>query len=249
MMNAIMIVELKKHIQDKGLVFWILLLPILFTIIFIAIFTAGVEDAERQEVIQTIVPAYIVMFVFFIMISMVQVFIKDRDKGTTARMASTPLKSYAYLFGKWIPFMFIVFFQIIVLFLFGGMVYDISFGEPLILLVVSLFMTFTATAIGLAMSLTVNTENMGIAITQVVALGGAMLSGLWMPIDMLPDFMQTIARFLPQYWANQSFQDAMAGTTQIVELFQTLGVLLAMGLLAFIIAMVRYPYFLKRAVS
>ncbi|WP_080875943.1 ABC transporter permease [Oceanobacillus timonensis] len=248
-MNAVMIVELKKHVQDKGLVFWIFLLPILFTVVFIAIFTAGVDDTARQEVIQSIVPAYIVMFVFFIMISMVQVFIKDRDKGMTARLASTPLKSYFYLFGKWLPFMFIVFFQIIVLFLFGGVVYDISFGEPLILLIVSLFITFTATAIGLAMALTVNTENMGIAITQIIALGGAMLSGLWMPIEMLPDFMQTIAQFLPQYWANQSFQDAMAGTTQTSELFQTLGVLFAIGLAAFMIAIIRYPYFLKRAVN
>ncbi|WP_244444975.1 ABC transporter permease [Oceanobacillus jeddahense] len=249
MMNAVMIVELKKHVQDKGLVFWIFLLPILFTVLFIAIFTSGVDDATRQDVIQSIVPGYVVMFVFFIMISMVQVFIKDRDKGMTARLASTPIKSYSYLLGKWLPFMFIVLFQIIVLFLFGKVVYNISLGEPIILLVLSLYITFTVTAIGLAMSLTVNTENMGIAITQIIALGGAMLSGLWMPLEMMPDFMQTIARFLPQYWAHQSFQDAMAGTTQASELFQTLGVLFAIGLAAFIIAIIRYPYFLKRAVN
>ncbi|MDV2687000.1 ABC transporter permease, partial [Alkalihalophilus lindianensis] len=96
---------------------------------------------------------------------------------------------------------------------------------------------------GLAMALTVNTENMGIAITQIIALGGAMLSGLWIPFEMMPNFMQTIGRFLPQYWAHQSFQDAMAGTTQVSDLLQTLGILFAFGLVAFIIAIIRYSYF------
>ncbi|MCT1905060.1 ABC transporter permease [Oceanobacillus sojae] len=248
-MNAIMIVELKKHLQDKGLAFWMLILPILFTVLFISVFTTGDNEAVNQEIIQSIVPGYIVMFVFFIMISMVQVFIKDRDRGMTARLASTPLKSYYYLLGKWLPFTFIVIIQIVVLFLFGKVVYDVSLGQPIILLILSLFITFTVTAIGLAMALTVNTENMGIAITQIIALGGAMLSGLWMPLEMMPVFMQTIAHFLPQYWAHQSFQDAMAGTTQVPELLQTLGVLFAIGAAAFIIAIIRYPYFLKRAVK
>jgi ABC-2 type transport system permease protein len=248
-MNAIFKVELKKHIQDKGLLFWMLILPILFTIIFIAIFTANTDAAVRQEVILSIIPGYVVMFVFFIMISMVQVFIKDRDKGMTSRLASTPLSSYYYLLGKWLPFMCIVLIQIIVLLLFGRLVYNVPLGEPITLLVLSLFITFTVTTIGLAMSLTVNTENMGIAITQIIALGGAMLGGLWVPFEMMPEFMQTIGRFLPQYWAHQSFQDAMAGTTQLTELMQTLGILFAIGLIAFIIAMIRYPSFLKKSVS
>lgn len=248
-MIAIFKVELKKHAQDKGLFFWILGLPILFTIIFIAIFTANTDAAMRQEVILSIIPGYVVMFVFFIMISMVQVFIKDRDKGTTSRLASTPLSSFHYLLGKWLPFMCIVLIQIIVLFLFGRLVYDVPLGEPITLLILSLFITFTVTAIGLAMSLTVNTENMGIAITQIIALGGAMLGGLWVPFEMMPDFMQTIGRFLPQYWAHQSFQDAMAGTTELTELIKTLAILFAVGLAAIITAMIRYPSFLRKSVG
>lgn len=99
-MNAIFKVELKKHVQDKGMLFWMLILPILFTIVFIAMFTANTDDATSAQVILSIVPGYVVMFVFFIMISMVQVFIKDRDKGMTSRLASTPLSSYYYLDRK-----------------------------------------------------------------------------------------------------------------------------------------------------
>jgi ABC-2 type transport system permease protein len=248
-MNAIFKVELKKHVQDKGLFFWMLILPVVFTVLFIAMFTANQDAATSEQVIMSIVPGYVVMFVFFIMISMVNVFIKDRDTGMTSRLASTPIQSYVYLLGKWLPFMCVVLIQIVVLFLFGRLVYDVPLGEPITLLILSLVITFTVTAIGLAMSLLVNTENMGIAITQIIALGGAMLGGLWVPLEIMPEFMQTIALFLPQYWAHQSFQDAMAGTTQVTELMQTLAILFAIGLAAFIIAMIRYPYFLKKSVS
>ncbi|MFA1820934.1 ABC transporter permease [Virgibacillus oceani] len=248
-MNAIFKVELKKHVQDKGLFFWMLILPIVFTVLFIAMFTADADAATSEQVIMSIVPGYVVMFVFFIMISMVNVFIKDRDTGMTSRLASTPIQSYAYLLGKWLPFMCVVFIQIVVLFLFGRLVYDVPLGEPITLLILSIVITFTVTAIGLAMSLLVNTENMGIAITQIIALGGAMLGGLWVPLEIMPEFMKTIALFLPQYWAHQSFQDAMAGTTEVLELMQTLAILFAIGLAAFIIAMIRYPYFLKKSVS
>ncbi|GAB3797462.1 ABC transporter permease [Virgibacillus kimchii] len=248
-MNAILMIELKKHLQDKGLIFWSLILPIMFTVLFISVFTANTDAAARQEIILSIVPGYIVMFVFFIMISMVNAFIKDRDKGMTSRLSSTPLRGYDYLLGKWLPFMCIVFIQIFVLFLFGRLVYNVPLGEPITLLILSLFLTFTVTAIGLTLALMVNTENMGIAFTQIIALGGAMIGGLWLPFDMMPEFMQTIARFLPQYWAHQSFQDAMTGTTKFAELMQSLGILFAMGLAAFIIAIIRYPYFLKRCVN
>jgi len=88
---------------------------------------------------------------------------------------------------------------------------------------------------------------MGIALTQVIALGGAVLSGLWMPIDMMPEFLQSFAPFLPQYWAHQAFQEAMNGTLKYKDLFQALPILMAFGGGSFILSIIRYPNFLKQA--
>lgn len=246
-MGAMFALEMKKNLQDRGLLFWMLILPIIFTVLFIAVFTAGVDETTKQQVTTSIVPGYTVMFVFFIMISMVSTFIKDRDLGMTARIASTPVSPYLYLLGKWLPYMGIVFIQMIILFLFGKLVYNVSLEQPLLLFVLALFLTFTATGLGLALAMLVKTDNMGIAITQIIALGGALLSGLWIPIEIMPDFMQTIAHFLPQYWAHQAFQDAMNGALVYGYFFQTLLILLGFGAAGFIIALWRYPHFLKQA--
>lgn len=41
------------------------------------------------------------------------------------------------------------------------------------------------------------------AATTFVMLGMAMLGGMWVPLDQMPDVMQTIGELLPSYWAAQ----------------------------------------------
>src|SRR5690625_1999023 len=122
-MKAMIALEMKKNLQDRGLLFWMIILPIAFTVLAISIFAPDSGGATKQQVILSIVPGYTVMFVFFIMITMVSAFLKDRDQGMTARMASTPLAPQFYLLGKWIPYIFIVWVQILILIVFGKLVY------------------------------------------------------------------------------------------------------------------------------
>lgn len=246
-MKAMFILEMKKNVKDRGLLFWMVILPIAFTVLAVAVFGSGTEEVPKQQVILSIIPGYAVMFVFFIMISMVSTFLKDRDLGMTARIASTPLSPKLYLLGKWIPYMVIVFLQIVILIVFGKLVYQVPIEQPLFLVILAIALSFTATGLGLALSIMVKTENMGIAITQVIGLGGAMLGGLWVPLELMPNFIQTIAHFLPQFWAHQAFQDALNGTLIYKDLFQAVGIILAFGCGAFIIAVLRYPSFLKQA--
>src|SRR5699024_11907358 len=104
--------DINKSYKDKGLYFMTFILPIIFIVLFISIFTSGTMADNKEEVINKIVPEYTVMFVFFIMISMCYSFLEDRNKGMVARLASTPLSPYAYLMGKWGVYIAIVLIQI-----------------------------------------------------------------------------------------------------------------------------------------
>src|SRR5690625_2217311 len=153
-MFAMLLLELKRNLQDKGLLFWMILLPIIFTVLFIEVFTSGVNDtAAKQNITTSIVPGYTVMFVFFIIISMVSSFLKDRDLGMVARLASTPLTTKSYLIGKWIPFMIIVWIQIVILLTFGKIMYHVPLEQPLFIFILSVILSFTTTGIGLLIAL------------------------------------------------------------------------------------------------
>src|SRR5690625_6909706 len=118
-MLAMLLLELKKNLQDKGLLFWMVLLPIIFTVLFISVFTSGVDEAMKETVITSIVPGYVVMLVFLIIISMVSSFQKDRNLGLVASLASTPLSFQSNLLGKWIAFIRIACTQFFSLYAFG----------------------------------------------------------------------------------------------------------------------------------
>src|SRR5699024_12054255 len=90
-----------KSSKDKGLYFWTFILPIIFIVLFISIFTSGTMADNKEEVINKIVPGYTVMFVFFIMISMCYSFLEDRNKGMVASLASRSLSPYSFLLGNW----------------------------------------------------------------------------------------------------------------------------------------------------
>lgn len=246
-MRAIFTIEMRKNIQDKGLIFWIFILPIVFTVLFITIFTGTVDEQIKDEVITSIVPGYTVMFVFFIIISMGTSFIYDRDTGWIARLASTPIPPLYYLIGKSLSFFLVVLIQIIVLQTFGKIVYTIPIEQPVFLFLLAIALTSCVIGIGLAISVAIRTNNMGIAITQVIALVGALIGGLWMPFDVMPNLIQKIGSITPQYWAHTGFKQAMSGTLNGVDLLKIIAVLFGYSFVGFFSAYLIYPNFLKRA--
>ncbi|BCB03676.1 ABC transporter permease [Bacillus sp. KH172YL63] len=243
-MWAIAKTELKKNLQDKGLWFWTFILPIVFIIAFVSIYS-GDETTSHKDVVTQIIPGYTIMFTFYIMISMVIGFVKDRDRGMVARIASTPLPLADYFIGKWIPFLLIVLIQITVLFGFGVIVYDLPLGDPLSLMILSLSLAFIVTGWGMALSVLVKTENMGIAMTQIIALGGAMLGGLWIPVEYMPDLIQSISKLLPQYWAIEGYKEILLRNGTTADIGWNILILLGAGIGGALIAYAGYPRFLR----
>ncbi|WP_347836763.1 ABC transporter permease [Gracilibacillus sp. JCM 18860] len=236
-------------LKIKGFGFGLLFYQLYLLSVLSLFFPVG-EEMDTQALVTQIVPGYTVMFSFFIIISIVIAFVKERDGGMVARIASTPLPINRYFIGKWIPFMLIVIIQIIVLFTFGVLVYDLPLGDPLSLIVLSFVLAFLSTSWGgMAMAVLVKTENMGIALTQIIALGGAMLGGLWMPLDMMPAFIQATAKFLPQFWALDGYKNILLEGGTIMDIWLSILILLSFGLIGAIIAFVSYPRFLRQSKS
>lgn len=213
----------------------------------------AIEEIQEQStsinMVTQVVPGYTVMFVFFIMITMANNFLKDRQSGMLARLRTTPMKPMTYLLGMWIPNILLVVVQCILLLSFGYFVYDLNLGDVLSIAAIVLTLALCVTGIGLALSLFVKSENQGVAFVQIIALGGAVLGGLWFPIDMMPEFIQKIAQCIPQYWAQQGFQDVMLRGAHIGDIWFNLVVLLGFGAIGLLIAILRYKTFLRKAVQ
>lgn len=205
------------------------------------------EISKKVDAITQVVPGYTVMFVFFIIITMVRRFIREKESGMVARLQSMSIRPSHYLIGMWVPNLIAVLIQSTVLLSFGHFVYGLVLGNIAAIALLVLALSICGTGMGLAVSFLVGGENQGIAITQLIALGGAMLGGLWVPYDLLPTFIQQIGHFIPQYWGQHGLQDVMIRGAGVGDIVTPLLILLAFGIGGLIIALLRFPRFIQSA--
>lgn len=207
------------------------------------------ESSAHYSATAQYVPGYTVMFVFYIMISMVRRFFTEKESGLIARLRSTPMRSWEYLIGMWVPFLITVLIQSTVLLGFGHFVYGLYLGDiPSIILIV-LSLAICGTGLGLALSFLVRGENQGLGVTQIFTLGGAVLAGLWFPFDLLPEFVQKIGKFTPQYWAQHGLQNVIIRGAHLGDIWMSIVVLLAFGIGGILIALWRYKAFMRNAIN
>jgi len=153
------------------------------------------------------------------------------------------------LIGMWVPFVLTVIAQCAILFAFGHFVYGLHVGDLSALALVVLGLSIAGTGIGLGMSLIVPGESAAMVITQLISMGGAMVGGLWFPTYMMPQLIQTIGHFTPQYWAQHSLLDIVAHGAHVSDVLGGVLVLLVFGLAGLAVAFFRLPGFLRSAVS
>lgn len=205
------------------------------------------ENGSRFDFMSQIVPGYTVMFVFFIMNSMVRRFFQEKESGMIARIQGTPLNPLSYLAGMWIPSFISVLIQCTVLLACGYFFYHLHLGNPFAVSLIVICLALCGTGLGLALALIVRSENQGLGITQLLTLGGAIVAGLWFPSDMLPSFAQKIGYFTPQYWAMSGFQDVMIRGAGLGSIWKNLIILILIGLAGLALALIRFKPFVRSA--
>lgn len=65
----------------------------------------------------------------------------------------------------------------------------------------------------------------------------------------MPQIVQIIGKCFPQYWAQQSLLDVMARDAHLSHIWPSLLFLLGIALLSLLIALWRYPRYLKSAAN
>ncbi|WP_027092342.1 ABC transporter permease [Cohnella thermotolerans] len=207
------------------------------------------QNATANNSVTQVVPGYTVMFVFFIIISMIRRFLGDKSSGMTARLRTTRMSPIGYLLGMWIAYLGVALAQCTVLLAFGHIAYDVQLGDIVAVAVVVFMLALCGTGIGLALCMIVRGENQGIGFTQLIALGGAVLGGLWFPIEYMPRTMRTISHFVPQYWAQKAFQDIMVRGVHLSGVLPSIAALAGFAAAGLLVALLRFRGFMQSALD
>ncbi|TQF68047.1 ABC transporter permease [Pseudoalteromonas luteoviolacea] len=129
---------------------------------------------------------------------------QERESGWLELKLISPMPATYYLFAKCLSAVTFTLSISMLLFLFAGSLGNVKLElfQWVLLLLLAVVGTVPFCLLGLILGLKYSAKAAS-AITNLVFLPMAMLSGLWLPIFLMPTFMQQFAWVLPSYHLSQ----------------------------------------------
>lgn len=196
------------------------------------------SEVKKPDSVQHSVPAWLIFGMFFIMIPLSNVMAAERHTNTLTRLRMARAPAANLLAGKFVPYFLINQLQFIGMIALGIWVLPKLDMPPLQLsgslppyAVLSCAVSLAALGYGLLVSVCAKTSE------QAVVLGGggiiimAALGGIMVPVHIMPEVMQTVARFSPMNWGLTAFQNLLLNHYTLAQIQTPLLYLAAFGLL------------------
>lgn len=208
-----------------------------------------VKPAGRQMQIpsgfQQSVPGTLVMFTLLVLLTTgAAMLVDDRDKQLLRRLASAPYTRGQIVFGKWAGRMALANVQIGVAIGFSFLpFFDMNWGAALPMVLVILFAwgalcTSLALLLGSLAKTPAQAAGLGVFATMVLAA----LGGAWWPIEIAPDWMQTVQMFTPTGWTMDALHKLISFDAAWQTVLPNLGILLTATLLVGWLAAKRFRF-------
>lgn len=172
--------------------------------------------------VQHNVPAWAVFGIFFIVLPLGGVILRERQDGTLDRLRTLPVSHLALLAGKlaayvivcWGQFLFVVLVGKTILPLLGTTVLSLGSDLPALVVTVTLI-SLAACGYGVMIGTLARTYEQATVFGSVSVVCAAALGGIMVPVYAMPPVMQTISLFSPLAW----------GLNALVEIFAREGTL------------------------
>lgn len=183
-----------------------------------------------------------ILFVMIVMLSATGTILKAKQMGVWHRLLETPVTRAQVLAGYILSFFLIGWFQFGALMILTNLLFDVQWGNALGIIVLVSVLLLAVIGLALLLASVVKTTEQQSALGNIVIISTCMISGLYWPIEIEPEFMQKIANFVPQTWAMRGFTELIARGGALADITGYIGVLLLFAGIFFAIGLTRIRY-------
>ena len=190
-------------------------------------------QAPNFDPFKQYIPGLAVMFVLFNILGGGQSIFKDKAQGTLRRLLLAPVNKASILAGKLVPYFIVALSQLFLFFGFGHLVFGMDLGASIPgLVLLGVVLALTATSLCMLMASIATSENQLSSLSILVILVMSSLGGSWWPLEIVPDFMKTLAHVCTiNAWALDGFKDLLWYGRGVRAILPECGVLLGMSVL------------------
>jgi len=161
-----------------------------------------------------------------------------REKKVLKRFGATPLKKRTVVMSQIVQRLIIALMQAFIIIAIARLFFDVQMvGNWLVLLGVVFLGTLTMISIGYVIVARARTEESAQPIIQLVQFPMMFLSGIFFPLEFMPDFIKPLVMAMPLTYLGDALRQVMVDATPLYPLTTDLAVmsawLVACMLLAF----------------
>lgn len=136
--------------------------------------------------------------------------LEEEQSGTLQRVRLTPNAGPSVLIGKMVFTMIVGMAQLVLLFVFGGLVFDVPVGRaPMALFVHSFAVAAAAAGFGLCLAVLCRTRKQLEGLSTLLILTMSALGGSWFPLIVAPEWFRTLGHFTLNAWAMDGYQGVL----------------------------------------
>lgn len=193
--------------------------------------------SHDYDPLAVISPGLALMFLMYTITHGASSLLLERANGTLARQIASPTKPFQILGGKSFGILLNGIAQMSILIAASSLLFRLSWGKPLPLILLILAAVYAAAGWGLLLASLAQTQSQVNAAGSALMLSFGMLGGSLVSIEGLPDWAHTIAKITPNYWGNEAFKLLAQGAglpqlgNQLLALFVIGTVLLVSAIL------------------
>jgi len=207
------------------------------------------QEREEFSAVGLTVPGATVLFVFLMASTTAMSLYSEKKTGTFRRLLAAPLAKAELLGGKMLPGFVIILVQIVVIF--GASIVLLPVvgldrlylgNDILALVLLSLLVALCSSSLGLLIASIARTEAQisGISVVAMWIMGA--VSGAFVPTFFLGDFLGTVGKITPQYWAVSAYTDLFVRAQTLSGIGLELAILAGFTVLFFAVGLWRFKF-------
>ena len=197
--------------------------------------------------VQHNVPAWALFAIFLITIPLSINLVKEKGQGTMLRILSSPTPYFVHILGKTITYLFICLIQFLTMIAVGIYIFPLigltqfEIGNQLpLMLFLTIFAGLAAIGLGILIGTIAETQEQSAPFSATFVVILAAIGGIWVPVFMMPNFMQTISQFSPMNWGLSAYYDLILRNASLLEILPKCGLLFLFYLVTVFAALLFY---------
>jgi len=186
----------------------------------------------KPNSVQHNVPAWTLFAIFFIVIPLSINIVKEKNQGTYVRLRTNPVSYATVLSSKVLVYLSICVLQFILILMVGLYFFPyldlpkfVINGSYFLLFLVAIFSSLAAIGIGILLGTLSTTQEQSAPLGATLVVLLAAVGGIWIPVFMMPKFMQIFAVISPMNWGLNGFYDVIIRSGSVADVLPEISLL------------------------